>query len=381
MKKLTQILSYVLVAAAAVFITLAVSGNAGQWGKLSEIKSVIDAYFIEEYDEQTMEDTMASAMVAALGDRWSYYMTAEEYQQYNEQMANTYVGIGITITVREDGYIDVRKVDVGGPAEEAGVMPGDVLCAVEGKDVREMSLDQIRDMIRGEVGTQVNVSFLRKEETYTATIIRKHIQTVVVKGKLLDEGIGLVTIENFASRCKDETVKVIESLLEQGAKAIIFDVRNNPGGNKSELVNLLDYLLPEGPLFRSEDYTGAEFVDRSDAKCLKIPMAVLVNEDTYSAAEFFAAALSEYEAAIVVGTPTTGKGHFQRPFEISDGSALVISIGRYRTPNGVCLDGIGLTPDVVEEVDLETYQQIYFESLAPEADPQIQAAIAALKSQ
>lgn len=381
MKKLTQILSYVLVAAAAAFITLVLSGNAGQWGKLSEIKAVVDTYFIEEYDEQTMEDTLAAAMIASLDDRWSYYMTAGEYQSYMEQMSNSYVGIGITITVREDGYIDVRKVDAGGPAEEAGVMPGDVLCAVEGQDVREMTLDQIRNRIRGEAGTQVNVSFLRKEETYTAAITRKHIQTVVAKGKILDDGMGLVTIENFDSRCKDETVKAIETLLEQGAKALIFDVRNNPGGYKTELVDLLNYLLPEGPLFRSEDYTGAEFVDRSDAQCLEIPMAVLVNEDSYSAAEFFAAALSEYEAAIVVGTPTTGKGHFQNSFELSDGSALVISVGRYRTPNGVCLDGVGLTPDIIEEVDLETYQQIYYESLVPEADPQIQAAIAALKSQ
>ena len=381
MKKLTQILSYVLVAAVAAFITLALSGNVGQWGKLSEIKAVIDTCFIEEYDEQTMEDALASAMIQSLDDRWSYYMTAGEYQAYIEQMSNSYVGIGITITVREDGYIDVRKVDAGGPAEEAGMMPGDVLCAVEGQDVREMSLDQIRNRIRGEAGTQVNVSFLRKEETCTVAITRKHIQTVVAKGKMLDDGMGLVTIENFDSRCKDETVKVIESLLEEGAKALIFDVRNNPGGYKTELVDLLNYLLPEGPLFRSEDYTGAEFVDQSDARCLEIPMAVLVNEDSYSAAEFFAAALSEYEAAVVVGTPTTGKGHFQNSFELSDGSAMVISVGRYRTPNGICLDGVGLTPVVVEEVDLETYQQIYYETLAPEADPQIQAAIAALKSQ
>ena len=187
MKKLSQILSYVLVAAMAAFITLALSGNAGQWGKLSEIKAVIDSYFIEEYDEQAMEDAMASAMIDALEDRWSYYMTAGEYQAYKEQMSNSYVGIGITITVREDGYIDIRKVETGSPAEEAGVLPEDVLCAVEGQDVRDLSLDQIRDLIRGEAGTQVNVSFQRKEETFTVPIARKHIRLARFSPEILLE--------------------------------------------------------------------------------------------------------------------------------------------------------------------------------------------------
>ena len=384
MKKLAQIISYILVAAVASIATLTVYTNvfdARQWAKLDEIKTLVDTRFIEEADPKAMEEAAAAAVIEALGDRWSYYMSAEEYRAYREQMANAYVGIGITITVREDGYIDVMKVDAGGPALEAGMLVGDIITAVEGQDISEMNIDQVKNMIRGEEGTQVSVTVLRGEETIILSITRKQIQTAVADGELLEDGIGLVSITNFDSRCKEETVKEIESLLAQGAQALIFDVRYNPGGYKTELVNLLDYLLPEGPLFRSEDYTGASFVDESDAKHLDIPMAVLVNGDSYSAAEFFAAALSEYDAAVVVGEPTTGKGHFQTSYELSDGSAIVISIGRYRTPDGISLDGTGLVPDIFVEVDDETYWQIYYGNVEPAEDPQIQAAVAVLKSE
>ena len=143
-------------------------------------------------------------------------------------------------------------------------------------------------------------------------------------------------------------------------------------------MKLLDYLLPAGPLFRSEDYEGTVLVDESDEKCLEIPMAVLVNGGSYSAAEFFAAALSEYEWAVVVGTQTSGKGYFQVTYRLVDGSAVGLSIGKYTTPNGVSLQDVGILPDVVAEVDEQTEYLIYAGSLTPEEDPQIQAAVRAL---
>ena len=157
-------------------------------------------------------------------------------------------------------------------------------------------------------------------------------------------------------------------------------MRFNPGGYKDELVKLLDYLLPEGDLFRSQLYTGEEAVDTSDAKCLEMPMAVLVNGDSYSAAEFFAAALDEYDWAVLVGEPTVGKGYFQSTFDLGDGSAVALSVGKYFTPNGRCLeDEGGLTPEVTVEVDQETASKIYAGVLEPTEDPQIQAALEALK--
>ena len=160
---------------------------------------------------------------------------------------------------------------------------------------------------------------------------------------------------------------------------LIIDVRNNPGGYAHELVDVLDYLLPEGPLFRTVDYAGKEEVENSDASCVPVPMAVLINGESYSAAEFLAAAMSEYGAAVTVGEQTCGKGYFQMTYQLPDGSAVGLSVGKYFTPNGVSLAGVGITPDVMVPVDEEIFAAIYADALEPEDDPQIQAAVEALK--
>ena len=383
MKNIRIILSYILVAVLASMITLTVFCDTPEteYNKLDELGDLIETYFIAESDRAAMEDAAAAAMVDSLGDQWSYYMTAKEYQDYLEQMHNAYVGIGITITVAKDeSGLDVIKVNEGGPAEEAGMLAGDVIISVEGQSVAGLDTTAVRDMVRGQEGTQVLIGIRRGSETMELSITRKTVMTPVAEWKLLDNNIGLVSIYNFDDRCAEETLAAIEYLRAQGATSLIFDVRNNPGGYKHELVKILDYLLPEGPLFRSEDYRGKVEVDESDARCLEMPMAVLVNGDSYSAAEFFAAALSEYDAAIVVGEKTCGKGYFQSSFTLEDGSAVGLSIGKYTTPNGVSLANVGITPEVYVEVDEDTAFLIYAGTLDPAEDPQIQAAIEALKA-
>ena len=385
-KKLGKVLSYVVVALAAGALTLGAYvlwlQPEEEYSKLAELEDLIGEKFIGQVDETAMEDAAAEAMVDALGDRWSGYMSSEDYAAYRERMANSYVGIGITITVREDEVgFDILKVEETGPAAEAGILAGDILIAAEGQNVAELGTSGAKALIQGEEGTQVNVTVLRDGEELNFTVTRKTIDTAVATARMLEDNIGLVTIANFNSRCADESIAAIEQLLEQGAEALIFDLRFNPGGYASELVDLLDYLLPEGELFRTVDYKGNEDVDMSDADCLEIPMAVMVNGDSYSAAEFFAAALSEYEAAVVVGQPTCGKGYFQQTYVLEDGSAATISIGKYYTPNGISLaEAGGLTPDVTVEVDDDTYWKIYAGTLAPEEDPQLQAAVDALKA-
>lgn len=384
MKNVRTILSYILVAILSSMITLSVfcGEPEEEYSKLDELGELIEFYFIGEADQAAMEDAAATAMVDALGDQWSYYMTAKEYEAYLEQMRNAYVGIGITISVAEDGSgLDVIKVNAGGPADEAGMLAGDVIIAVEGQSVAGMDTATVRDMVRGQEGTQVLIGIRRGSETMELSITRKTVMTTVAEWKLLEDNVGLVTIYNFDDRCSEETIAAIEYLRAQGATSLIFDVRNNPGGYKHELVKILDYLLPEGPLFRSEDYRGKVEVDKSDGSYLDMPMAVLVNGDSYSAAEFFAAALSEYDAAILVGEKTCGKGYFQSSFTLEDGSALNLSIGKYTTPNGVSLANVGLTPEIYVEVDEETAFLIYAGTLDPAEDPQIQAAIAALKAE
>ena len=396
-EKILQVVSYVLVAVAAVVLTLAVTGGDEedyplvdlesvfrQWfmdeeySKLEELEELIDTCFIEEVDHGELEDAAAAAMVSATGDRWSYYIPASEYESYQEQMDNAYVGVGITIQVEAGEGFRVVEVAAGGPAEEAGLQVQDLMVAVEGQDIRDMDTNAVRDLVRGTEGTFVNLRVLRDEVFMDFSVERRQVQTPVATYQMLDGNIGLITIVNFDSRCAEETIAGIEALLADGAEKLIFDVRYNPGGFASQLVKVLDYLLPEGELFRTVSYDGTENVDMSDENYLDIPMAVLVNGGSYSAAEFFAAALSEYEAAVVVGEPTVGKGYFQFTYNLQDGSAVALSVGKYFTPKGVSLAETGITPDVVVTVDEETEAGIYYGTLAPEEDPQIQAAVEAL---
>ena len=344
--------------------------------KAAEVQEIIETYFIDDYDEDTLADGAASGMVDATGDEWSYYLSADEVAAYEESMANAYVGVGITITEdAEAGGMRVEEVVSGGPAEEAGIRMGDLLLAVEGEDVLPLGIDGTRNLVRGEEGTHVNMHFSRNGAEYDVSVERRSIETPVVTGELLDGSIGYVKIDNFDDRSAAETIAFVQDLIGQGAEALLFDVRFNPGGYADELVKVLDYLLPEGDLFRSVDYAGREEVDTSDTSCVELPMAVLVNEDSYSAAEFFAAALQEYEWATIVGSQTYGKGNFQTAFYLSDGSMVNLSIGKYYTPGGKSLSETGVTPDVVVDLDDEQYALLYYNALEQADDPQFQAAI------
>lgn len=376
--KLLRFLSYVVVAMLATAITLQMTVKTGT-GKLDRLENLIQERYIGEADGEAMEDAAAAAMVKATGDRWSYYIPASQYEAHKEQSENAYVGIGITIQQAEDGSgFLIVMVNQDGPAQEAGVQVNDLLIAVEDQDVREMTADQVRELIRGEAGTKVSLTVMRQGEHQTLAVERRRIESAVATGQMLTDGIGLVKISNFDERCASESIAVIQKLQQEGAKKIIFDVRNNPGGYAEELVKLLDYLLPEGDLFRSVSYDGTEKVDTSDADCLDMPMAVLINGSSYSAAEFFAAALQEYQAATIVGEPTVGKGVYQTTISLGDGSAVALSTGKYFTPKGNSLTDVGVTPDVRVDVDEETAEKIYYGTLGYADDLQIQAAIQVL---
>ena len=379
-KNLLLALSYVAVAMLATVLTLATAPEYMlRPDKLSQLEALIEEKYIDEADVTTMEDAAAAAMVKATGDKWSYYIPADEYEAYRERMANAYVGVGITIQAAEEGGFLIVGVTPGGPAEEAGLQVEDIVVAVDGQDVRSFTTTEVRDVVKGKEGTFVSMTVLRQGAEVTLSVERRKVQTPVASGEMLTETVGLVTIENFDSRCAEETIAHIEALLEAGAEKLIFDVRNNPGGYASELVKVLDYLLPEGELFRTLRYDGKENVDYSDEKHLDVPMAVLVNADSYSAAEFFAAALAEYDVAVVVGEQTTGKGNFQQTYQLSDGSAVALSVGKYFTPKGVSLADTGVTPDILLSMDAEMALQLYYGRLDPMEDIQIQAAVEALK--
>lgn len=344
--------------------------------KTAEIGAYLDRFFIDDYDEEKLADAAASAMVEATGDRWSYYLTAEEKSSYDEQMRNAYVGIGVTITAQKElGGMRIEAVTADGPAEEAGLLTGDIITEVEGEKTLDLGMTGTRTKVRGEEGTFVTLTILRGEESFPVSVERRSIQTPVATYEMLDGQIGYIKIANFDTRCAEETNAAMDELIAQDAKALIFDVRNNGGGYKNELVKVLDKILPEGILFQSEDYQGSKQIDRSDADCIDLPMAVLVNQDSYSAAEFFAAAIQEYDWGTVVGTKTVGKGNFQTAFTLSDGSMLNLSIGKYYTPQGRSLTDTGITPDVEIALSDKDGAKLYYGQLEKADDAQLQAAI------
>lgn len=371
-KTLKKALSYVVVAALASLGTWVAADKIPN-SKLEELSSVIDRKFVGEADQTAIQDAAAEAMVGALGDRWSYYIPASQQAYYAERRNNTYVGVGITVMQREDGSgYDVVSVVSGGPAEEVGILAGDIITHADGEEIGQLNVSQVQERIVGEKNTKVKLTVLRGGESLEFTVTRRKIQTKSAEGQMLDNKTGYVRIENFYENAADDTIEAVEVLLEEGAEQLIFDLRDNPGGYVHELEKMLDYLLPEGPIFRSVDYKGKETVEQSDADCLELPMAVLFNGNTYSAAEFFAAALREYDWAITVGEPTTGKGYYQTSHVFSDGSSVNLSTGQYTTPNGVSLAAVGgLKPDV--EVKLTESVTAWQE------DPQIRAAMEALE--
>ncbi|MBQ6832319.1 MAG: PDZ domain-containing protein [Oscillospiraceae bacterium] len=386
-KLLLRIGSYILVAALATAMTLAYYTDGGlptaQSGKLQELKKLIVDKYIGDVDETLLEDMAAAGMVAGTGDQWSYYIPADQLQEHKDVMANAYVGIGVTIRSEENEQgFEILQVEPGGPAKEGGILPGDVIVAVDGQSVVGKDVEATKSIVVGDIGTTVDITFVRQGREQTVTLTRQEIMVQVASGQMLTEDVGYIRIKNFDSRCAQETIALYEELEQQGAKAFVFDVRFNPGGYKDEMVQILDFLLPEGVLFRSENYLGFTAEDTSDASCKDVPMAVLINADSYSAAEFFAAALQEYDYAVTVGQATTGKGYFQNTFELSDGSAVNLSVGKYFTPNGVSLAEVGgLEPQIPVEVDEETAALIYGELLEIEQDVQIQAALEAVQKE
>ena len=341
MKKSTAIISMLgcffggcilaLAVVAGIFLHLgrnaAPSKQPGALRKANEVYQLLDACYIgDDMDDTFLGDCVADAMVYATGDQWSYYISADEYDTHMEQMNNAYVGIGVTVQQVEDGSLRVMQVVPGGPADAAGILIGDQFVRVDGEDCSGLDVTELRSLVRGEEGSTITLVLLREGKELELTLTRESVETEVVRYTLMDD-VGYIAIYNFDATAGAKTIAAIQDLQLQGAKSLLFDVRDNPGGMKNELLEVLDYLLPEGVLFRSQDYRGKVEVDRSDAACVSLPMAVLINQNSYSAAEFFAAALSEYGVAKTVGMQTCGKGYFQVTMPLSDGSAINLSVG------------------------------------------------------
>ncbi|MBR1457434.1 MAG: PDZ domain-containing protein [Oscillospiraceae bacterium] len=311
-----------------------------------EIKDILDEQFIDQVDRKSMGDSAAAAMVAGLGDSWSYYMTADEFRTYQLSASNDYTDIGMSF-IKDDasGGFQVIAVYAGSPASWAGVGAGMIITAVDGQSVSAMSVDEVRTLIR----TKLNSKFtLTIGGTQNIEVDCSNANANAVNYRMEKTGAGYVQILNFEAGSGQASVDAIEELMAQGAIAFVLDLRNNAGGLTSEVATLLDYLLPGGRLFSEVSKSGEQIVTESDVMCIQFPMVVLVNTGTFREAELCAAVLQEYQWATIMGEATTGNTRSQETITLSDGSAIRLSTHSYLTPNGVDISkNGGVVPDTI----------------------------------
>lgn len=342
---------------------------AGAWG-------MVRTRFVGEYDPDQVVDAALEGMVAGTGDRWSYYLDAAGYAAQKERRDNSFVGIGVTVRFLEGEGLLLTEVYENAPAQEAGLAVGEVITAVDGVPLADKTLEEGTALVQGEEGTTVTLTVRGPEGAEReAELRRAQVENISVTCELLEGGKGYIQVKNFYSHSADQVKAAVETLREQGATALVFDMRNNGGGYVSELTEMLDYLLPEGPIFRSETRSGRETVTESDENSVDLPMATLVNADTYSAAEFFAAQLQESVGAPIVGEETSGKGYSQQAIPLPNGGALNLSTGRYRTGAGTSLVGTGVTLDRKVTLDGEKRAALSAQTLERGEDDQLQAAL------
>ena len=380
-KGLLYALAGALVALLIVIVGFGGFRAFGRAAKFAAVMRVIDSQFVGDYDPDEVTDAALAMAVNTIDDDWSYYMNAEEYSAYEDYSANLYQGIGVTVTVDEaTGGLLIVTTTRDAPADRAGILAGDVILAFDGQSMVGKTTDDLRALIQADYGKQAVVTVLRADGTEEdVTVSCKSYYKSPVSYEMLDGQIGYVKIKNFRQGSGEDAVAAVEDLLEQGAAGLVFDVRDNPGGQVAEMVTLLDRLLPEGDLFIRATKSGRERIEKSDAVCVELPMAVVVNGSSYSSAEFFAAALRDYDWGLIAGEHTTGKARSQVTYTLWDHSAVHLSHYSYLTPSRTDLyEEGGLEPDSTVELTDEQREQYRTGWLEPADDPQVQAAVALL---
>ena len=347
-----------------------------RYSKLKTVADIVEKHFVAEYDEKEAVEAALAGYVDGLGDVWSAYYTAEQTASIEEDESNQYVGIGITYSLAEENAYEITAVSAGGPADVAGLLPGDRLVSAAGVDVSTLDAsDDLASLVKGEIGTVVTIVVEREGQQMTFDITRGLIATYSVTSRMLENNIGYIAIADFDNKVDNEFHSHLNGLVNQGAKGFVLDVRNNPGGYLSVMKNMLDLLLPSGIVITTVDKAGNEMPLTSDAYMLDMPLVVLTNEYSVSAAEFFAAALQEYDVATVVGSKTSGKGYSQQTFKLNDGSSVHISTTRYYTPKGNSLAETGVTPDHLVGLSVEDLSSLLSGKLADGDDEQLQSAL------
>ena len=347
--------------------------------KTSVLQNIIDRYFLFDEDMTKVEDGIYAGMMNGLGDPYTVYYTKEEYKALNEDTEGKYSGIGAVVSQNPNTkIITIVKIFDNSPANDAGLQVGDIIYKIDGEEVAATDMDiLVKTKIRGEEGTSFKMTVLRGDDRKEVELdlTRRSIEVETVSGKMLDNNIGYIAVSQFDAVTSEQFKSNIESLQSQGMTKLIVDLRGNPGGLLDQVVDMLDYILPDGLVLYTEDKYGKREEYYSDGSHeLKIPMVVLVNENSASASEVFTATFRDFEWGTVVGKTTFGKGIVQNVLPLGDGTAVKITTQHYYPPSGYDLHKVGIKPDL--EVDLNEGAKI-----GTDSDNQLSAAIDILKNE
>lgn len=343
--------------------------------KILEIYSILEAHSIVPFDREILLDNMYRGLLEGVGDPYTYYFNREALAVFRERTEGIYAGVGMGVLYDpESSLVMVSVVFAGSPAEEAGLLPGDMILEVDGKDMTGRRADEVTTFVRGEPDTRVRMVIIRGEERVNILVTRQQIRVPTVAHRMLEGGIGYIRIESFDGVTYDQFVEAYLELRDQGLHGLIIDLRNNPGGQLDIVVDIGNLMLPAGSILYVENNRGERSSHLSyDDRRIDMPLVILVNGGSASASEVLTGAVRDHGVGTVVGQQTFGKGVVQSLLGLSDGSAVKITVARYYTPSGISIHGEGIEPDYIVEVDRETAMMAA--RLTLEEDIQLQRAI------
>lgn len=347
--------------------------------KIKEIRKYIDETFLykDKIDEEALQEQAIKGYVNGLGDPYTVYYNEEETRELFETTTGEFGGIGVVIKQDQTtGLLVFVDVYENSPGEKAGFRYGDLVYKVDGQDVTQMDMDTIVSMIRGEVGSTVEITVLRgaDHKEYTGTAKRALIENDTVEYEMKEGQLGYISVSGFEDVTYKQFKEALDELTEQQMKGLVIDLRNNPGGNLNTVCEMLDLILPKGVIVsvKDRDGNGQKYMS-DDKEQLQVPLVVLINQYSASASEIFAGAVKDNGIGTLVGLTTYGKGVVQNVYRLSDGTSFKVTSSEYFTPKGKNIHGIGIKPDV--EVAYE------YDATNPEYDNQLEKALDVLKNE
>lgn len=353
--------------------------------KAKYIQRLIDNFYVDDISEDDLYEGIFSGMVGGPTDRYSYYMDKDSYLSFKDNTNGNYLGIGVLVTIDPEDYkILVNSVFEGSPSETAGIEAGDKIVKIDGIDVSYSNYSDAIAMMKGEEGTTVNITIFRpsQEKNINLTVERGSVDVPTVASTMLEDNIGYIMISQFDGVTSEQFTTAFDKLQQEGMTGLVLDLRNNPGGLLTTVKDVANKLLPAGVLTYTEDKSGNKAYEYTDGEGMDIPLAVLINGNSASASELLAGAVKDLNQGTIIGTTSYGKGVVQTIFPVGDGSAVKLTTSKYYTPSGVCINGIGVEPDIYIEPNEELEVPVTTNKdfvLNVETDNQLQKAIEVVK--